>query len=631
MDSVTQLADSEALYRLIAENTNELVIVQNATGHVVYANRAAAGLLADSQRLANDCPAFGELHPEDELTRQRDWTRALAGETTVSAYRVRKQGGCEPWRWLEASTRLIRYRGAPHVLTQCREMPSQRGPEKELQIPRDRPQSMVDTGSLILFALDSNGVFTISEGAERRFSGPEPTQLLGRSIFDICRDNPSLLADVRRALAGESFATPADPNNFVPETHWKPTHDDAGAVNGAIGMSMSITQRGEWTLSEISERKKDDALRNGQNIVLEMIATNAPLTEVLETLTLFIESQSPGALCSVLILEEDGLHVRHGSSPSLPIEYVEAINGAEIGPTAGSCGTAMFTAQPVIVTDILVDPLWDAWRDVASAFGLRACWSTPLRAHTGQVLGSFAIYYREPRSPSSAETSLVKVASRLASIAIEKTQAEERLRSSLQEKEVLLKEIHHRVKNNLQMICSMLSLQAQQLTDAEATDAFMESQNRVRAIALAHELLYRSTDFARVHLAPHLESLCAHLYRSFNVDPNRITLGLEVLDVMLGLDQAVPCSLIVSELVSNALKHAFPDGQPGRITVRLSRQNNGRYLLEVADNGVGLPKQRRTDTLGLQLVEDLAEQLRGCVKFDTHQGTTFSIEFAGAP
>src|SRR5262249_3694089 len=164
------------------------------------------------------------------------------------------------------------------------------------------------------------------------------------------------------------------------------------------------------SVTDISERKKAEALCTGQSRVLEMIATKAPLVEILTSLALLIESQSEGMLCSIVLLDEDGLHVRHGVAPSLPEDYTKLIDGACIGPRAGSCGTAMYWGKPVIVTDLLQDPLWEEYRALAAPFGLRACWSTPIFSHQGKVLGSFAMYYREVRSPSPAEARLTDIA-----------------------------------------------------------------------------------------------------------------------------------------------------------------------------------------------------------------------------
>ncbi|MDQ5847111.1 MAG: GAF domain-containing protein [Acidobacteriota bacterium] len=178
-------------------------------------------------------------------------------------------------------------------------------------------------------------------------------------------------------------------------------------------------------LPRLAADKTEEDFRVGQSRILEMIAANAPLSEILKRLVLLIEAQSPDMLCSVLLLSDDGDHIRHGAAPSLPEDFVKAIDGAQIGPKDGSCGTAMYRGQPVIVTDVSVDPLWENYRELADASGLRACWSTPILSGRGKVLGSFAMYYREPRTPTGAEAGLTDVATRIAGLAVEHQLARE--------------------------------------------------------------------------------------------------------------------------------------------------------------------------------------------------------------
>jgi len=168
----------------------------------------------------------------------------------------------------------------------------------------------------------------------------------------------------------------------------------------------------------------------GQAHILERIARGAPLAEVLDAIVALIESAAPGMLCSILLLNREGRRLRHGAARSLPTTYSEAVDGLEIGPHAGSCGTAAFRRQPVVVRDVQADPLWENYRALARPHGLRACWSTPIISATGQVLGTFAMYYREPRTPTTAEHQLITSATDLAGIAIERRQAEEALRES---------------------------------------------------------------------------------------------------------------------------------------------------------------------------------------------------------
>jgi GAF domain-containing protein len=170
--------------------------------------------------------------------------------------------------------------------------------------------------------------------------------------------------------------------------------------------------------------KLSDVLSAIDKAVLEMISSGAPLSDVLTVMSQIIEEQSPGLHCSILLLDTDRKSLRHGAAPSLPESYISAIEGIAIGPRVGSCGTAAYRAEPVIVTDIATDPLWSDYRDLARRHGLRACWSIPIISKDGNVLGTFAMYYREPRSPSREDLQVIERATHLAAIAIERQRAE---------------------------------------------------------------------------------------------------------------------------------------------------------------------------------------------------------------
>lgn len=212
-------------------------------------------------------------------------------------------------------------------------------------------------------------------------------------------------------------------------------------------------------------------------------------------------------------------------------------------------------------------------------------------------------------------------------------QAEDEIARSLREKEALLKEIHHRVKNNLQIVSSLLNLQLDYIQDAQALAIFKESQARVRSMALIHEKLYRSADLAHVDLGEYVRSLAASLFRSYAADPGAIALNIDVEGVFLSVNAAVPCGLIINELLTNSLKHAFPPGRQGEIRV-WARAEGSRYTLLVSDTGTGFPPGldlRATESLGLQLVTSLVEQLDGTIEMDTSRGTAFKITFGEKP
>jgi len=212
----------------------------------------------------------------------------------------------------------------------------------------------------------------------------------------------------------------------------------------------------------------------------------------------------------------------------------------------------------------------------------------------------------------------------------ERKTAEHQIKESLKEKEILLKEIHHRVKNNLQVITSLLNLQSKSIKDQESLEMFRDSQTRVKSMALIHEKLYQSNDLAQIDFREYVNNLTGYLNRSFAVETNRISLKLSVDEVYLGVDAGVPCGLIINELVSNCFKHAFPGDSRGEIKVRLSENDDGNYELIISDNGVGFPEHldfKRTKSLGLQLINKLAQQLGGHVNLKTECGTRFEIIF----
>jgi len=212
-------------------------------------------------------------------------------------------------------------------------------------------------------------------------------------------------------------------------------------------------------------------------------------------------------------------------------------------------------------------------------------------------------------------------------MAISRKRAEDRLKASLKEKDVLLKEIHHRVKNNMQIISSLLRLQSREIEDEKAQQIFQISQNRIRSIALIHETLYQSEDLARIDFESYIRKLTTHLLSIYKPEGAELKLDLEVKKVYLDINKAIPCGLIINELVSNALKHAFPRERGGRIGVRMS-EKEGLFTLVVEDSGVGMPKDldfRKTGSLGLQIVHDLVQQLEGTVRLDQDKGTSFTI------
>jgi PAS domain S-box-containing protein len=211
----------------------------------------------------------------------------------------------------------------------------------------------------------------------------------------------------------------------------------------------------------------------------------------------------------------------------------------------------------------------------------------------------------------------------------ERKLAEDNIKSSLEEKNVLLREIHHRVKNNMQIISSLLNLQTRYITDEKVVDVLKESQNRVKSMAMIHETLYQSEGFAKIGFSDYVNNLVTYLLQSY-VDRDHVKIITDVdVDIFLDIDTAIPCGLIINELITNSLKHAFPNITNGQIKIKLIRSDD-RFILNVKDNGVGFPEMldfRNTDSLGLQLINSLVMQLDGSIELKNDGGTEFIIVF----
>ncbi len=213
----------------------------------------------------------------------------------------------------------------------------------------------------------------------------------------------------------------------------------------------------------------------------------------------------------------------------------------------------------------------------------------------------------------------------------ERKNAEHLLQRSVREKEVLLKEIQHRVKNNLQVVYSLLNLQANQIEDEKVRGPFQESRNRIKAMALIQEKLYQSGDLAFIDFKQYLQHLVSSISQSFKLPRISIAVDVDLENVMLDVITCVPCALIVNELVTNAMNHAFPDNMTGMIRVGLTKNSDGIHVLSVSDNGIGFPEHidfRKATSLGLQLVNVLTKQINGTLELSVDEGANFHLTFS---
>jgi diguanylate cyclase (GGDEF)-like protein/PAS domain S-box-containing protein len=287
-------------------------------------------------------------------------------------------------------------------------------------------QALIDRLPDNLWVKDVNSRFVIANQVTAARTGVAgPADLIGKTDLELFApeiaykfysDEQKIVRSGEPMIDMEEYVFDSSGGKTWILTTKVPLRNERNEIFGVAGISRDIT-----------ERKLADVLRDGQAQILEMIATSAALSDVLEHLVHLMESQFKGIMGAVLLRDEAGSRLRRGAAPSLPEAYANAIDGAPVGPNAGSCGTAAYRRAAVFVADIMTDPLWDDYRDAAAAHGLRSCWSTPILSHQGAVLGTFAMYSRTVREPSEAEMWLVDVATRIAGIAIERKQAEDRI------------------------------------------------------------------------------------------------------------------------------------------------------------------------------------------------------------
>jgi len=363
---------------------------------------------------------------------------------------------------------------------------------------------------------------------------------------------------------------------------------------------------------DVTERKQAEALRDDESRILEMIARDAPLDEILKNLVRVMESQFAGLLCSVLLLDEDGQHVRHGAAPNLPEGYTKAIDGLAIGPKAGSCGTAMYHRVPVVVTDILKDPLWEQYRDMAERHGLRACWSTPIIAHSGKVLGSFAMYYREPRGPSPAETRALEMATHLAGIAIERKLAREE-RERLRQLQADL--AHTNRVTTMGELTASLAHEVNQPIAAAVTDAntclrwltrdqpdleeAREAAFRtVKDANRAAEIISRTRQLFKKGTPPRalvdVNEIIEEMIVLLRSEATRYSISVrtELAELPQVMGDRVQLQQVLMNLMTNSIDAMKEADGTRELTIRSQKSEDGQLLISVSDTGVGVPPQQ---------------------------------------
>jgi signal transduction histidine kinase/PAS domain-containing protein len=384
---------------------------------------------------------------------------------------------------------------------------------------------------------------------------------------------------------------------------------------------------------DVTEHKRAEALVEGEKRLLEMIARGGALGAILDALCRFGEEVSSNVLVSILLVSPDGKSLRHGAAPSLPRSYTEAIDGAGIGPRAGSCGTAVYRRQPVMVSDISSDPLWVEYRQLALPHRLKACWSTPIFSTTRRVIGTFALYCHEPGSPTLQHQNLIERMTHLAAVAIERNQASQALRATheirqvavLAERDRMARDIHDTLAQGFTGVIMQLEAAEEAMSQRLAKKA---EEHVTRAGELAREGLREARRSVRAlrpqvldqkNLSEALEDLLQRMTAGTNIraefssrgEPRRLPPEWE--ENLLRVGQ---------EVLTNVLRHARASKFKAELVF-----DNGGVGLDLRDNGNGFDPARRHDGFGLQGMRERVEGMGGRLSLESAkgQGTAISI------
>jgi PAS domain S-box-containing protein len=536
-----------------------------------------------------------------------------------------------------------------------------------LRTAEARWRALVEASAQIVWTTDRHGRPTEGSPSWRAFTGQsvEEEEVRDRRLAAIHPDDrPNVVAAWRRALKARApFEGEYRLRNASGEWRWMssrgiPLRAAGGEVETWVG-----------TITDITEHKRAQMLAEGQKRVLEMIARDAPLTDTLEALTRLIDSQSDEMYSSVLLLSADGKTLRHGAAPRLPTEYTSAIDGASIGPAAGSCGTAAFTRKPVYVEDIANDPLWQDYKQLALPHGLRACWSTPILDADGGVFATFAIYYKRPCLPTREHVALLDLASQTAAICFahhremehRKLMQQSQLRSQkLEALGTLSGGIAHDFNNMLLVIAGNAKLAANMLGDTHPAQTALSEigQASARATDLVRRILAfsrpQTTRHKHIQLQPVITE-ALKLVRATLPAMVEIRTDLDADTAMVSAD-ATQIHQVLVNLATNASHAIGPQG--GTIEVRLESIDLTPQMpacgpdlrpapyarLTVRDNGSGMTPEvmaRIFDPffttkplgqgtgLGLSIVHGIMQSCGGAVRVESEVGvgTAFHLYF----
>lgn len=639
------LRASEERYRNVVETILEGVWIIDTESYTSYVNLRMAEMLGYTVEEMLGKPLFYFMDDEGRAISNRNLERRRQGIREQHDFRFQTKTGQDLWALI--STNPLHddagnYLGSLGMITDITDRKRTEAAlyqrEQEFRALAENAPDIIARFDRSLRHLYVNPAITAATGLLPQSFIGKTNQELGMPAAQVALWDATL---TRVFTTGEQqylefqFSTPEGLRDY--QSQCVPEFAADGSVASLLVIARNITEQKQ--LEQALRQRVDQEQTLSR--VLQTIRQSLSLDLIFRTATAEIAQLVQADRAAVVQYLPERQCWKHVSEYRHTLEIPDTL-GMEI-PDQGNPLADQLKQFKVIRIDSL-DTLEDEInREFAQSFP--GSWLLVPLIVDQKLWGSFSMFRLQQTSAwTQEEANLVQTIAVQLSIAIqqaqafeqaqtelvERQQAERHLRAALAEKEVLLKEIHHRVKNNLQIVSGLLQLQAQSLNDPQVVNALKESQNRVESMSLIHKKLYTSSDLGHVDVADYIHSLTVSLLMTYQISPGTVGLNVEVEPMILSLDQAIPCGLIINELISNALKYAFPNNRSGEISVKF-RQNADQLELTIQDNGIGLPDYldwQNAESLGFSLVYALVtEQLDGNLTVDRSSGTQFTIKF----
>jgi PAS domain S-box-containing protein len=595
------LRESEERFRMLAEqNLMGITLLQDDM--IKYANQAASDINEYSvEEIMNWKPKefHKSIHPDDlpfiiEQGRKKQMGDSR-GIVTHYPYRIITKSG--KVKWVEQYSRTVYYQGRPADLITRIDITDRIHFERALRESEKKYRELVENINEVVYSIDENGIINYISPVVETFYGYKPSELAGRKFIDFIHedDRERITAGFRRSLQDMHQAAEYRLLTETGKTRWfrisEKTLYKGDRPKGVQGLLTDITEY----------KRAEEALRESEK-KYRLLADN--VTDVIWTLdikTMRFTYVSPSNIRMTGFTPDEAM-----------------LRTVEDSLTPSSLETAMKILKEELSNDKNADPNRSRILEMEQ------------HHKDGHTVWT-EIRVRFLRDSEGKPVEILGISRDIT----ERRRTEKQIKASLREKEILLKEVHHRVKNNFQIISSLLNLHERKIINGELVEHFKDFSHRIRAMALVHERLYQSEDLARIDFAEYINIIANKLYQEFQCDPERLTIKIKAQDVQLGIDRAIPCGLILNELISNAMKHAFPPGsnKKGVISIDLHQREDKTIKLKIGDNGVGMPKNFNidsTDSLGLRLMKNLIQnQLRGEYDINRQRGTRYTITFPG--